>query len=404
MPHDTRGYRFIRTPLVRGERYYRKLLPTKPTVAVIEWLHRIQLWIWWRAVRPDIVHVNYVADSAYHLAKAKVKPLVLTVWGGDVNQHFFADADEDQRRRAGIVLRHADAVIIDSPEMAEKCAKLAGKIVRTELLPLGIDTNLFRPGYREAALAWRKKLEIPANSMVIVSMRALQKGYGHDAILDAFAQALPSLGGEAILLFRRYNLNETENYEAYLRKRSDYLGISRHIRWMDLVPYEQLPEVYALADLVINYPLFDAFPVTFMEAAACGRPVVSCHLPAYAGTFAEEFFQMTSPQDVEKLAGAIIRQLSHPISASTELLIRARRVVERCFNESVSSGKLLHLYKDVENGFKGDAICKQCASCQHNEVLLCSTGRSQPPCSPNPAIAAARLQRRPDTSSVKVPA
>ena len=274
MPDCTRDYRFIKTPLVRGERFYRKLLPKNPTEAVIEWLHRIQYRIWWRAVRPDIVHVNCVADSAYHLARAGVRPLVLTVWGTDVNQHFFQDADEAHRRRARLALRHAEAIIIDSPHMAEKCTKLAEKTVRTELLPLGIDTNLFHPGYREAALNWRKKLEIPATSRIILSIRAFQRRYGHDAALDAFARALPALGGEAILVFRRYNLNEAENYETHLRKRSESLGLSHRIRWMDAVPYEQLPELYALADLVVNYPLYDAFPVTFMEAAACGRPVV----------------------------------------------------------------------------------------------------------------------------------
>jgi glycosyltransferase involved in cell wall biosynthesis len=121
---------------------------------------------------------------------------VLTVWGTD---DFFQNADEDHRRRARVALQHAEAIIIDSPHMAEKCAQLAEKTVRTELLPLGIDTNLFRPGYREAALNWRKKLEIPANSTIIVSIRACERRYGHDAILDAFARALPTLGGDAIL-------------------------------------------------------------------------------------------------------------------------------------------------------------------------------------------------------------
>ena len=351
MPDCTRDYRFIKTPLVRGERFYRKLLPRNPTEAVIEWLHRIQYRIWWRAVRPDIVHVNCVADSAYHLARAGVRPLVLTVWGTDVNQHFFQNADEDHRRRARVALQHAEAIIIDSPHMAEKCAQLAEKTVRTELLPLGIDTNLFRPGYREAALNWRKKLEIPANSTIIVSIRACERRYGHDAILDAFARALPTLGGDAILVFRRYNLNEAEKYEAHLRKRSESLGISHRIRWMDAVSYEQLPEVYALADLVVNYPLYDAFPVAFMEAAACGRPVVSCRLPAYAGTFAEEFFQMTPPQDVATLSSVITRTLRRPIAESARSLACAREIVEKNFNDSISSGRLPGLYRDVSNGF-----------------------------------------------------
>src|SRR5262245_54227585 len=89
LPDRKGDYRFIRTPFARGARLYRKLLPRKPAEALIEWLFRIQYRTWWRRVRPDIVHVNFVGDSAYHFAKADVKPLILTVWGTDVNQHFF---------------------------------------------------------------------------------------------------------------------------------------------------------------------------------------------------------------------------------------------------------------------------------------------------------------------------
>ena len=65
---------------------------------------------------------------------------------------------------------------------------------------------------------------------------------------------------------------------------------------MEEVPFAQLPEIYALADVIINYPSMDTLPVTFMEAAACERPVVTSRLPSYMGTFAERYFLMVEPE------------------------------------------------------------------------------------------------------------
>ncbi len=348
LPEDTNGYRFFRHPLVRGAKIYRKLLPGARAQALIDWQLRVHYRLLWRAIRPDVVHVNWLDDTAYYFARAGVKPLLLTVWGTDVNQHFLEGADENQRHRAQVALSHAHTVIVDSTDLVEKCTTLAGKPLRTEILPLGIDTNHFRPGYTEAAAAWRVKLAIPAASKVILSIRACLARYGHETILEAFARALPKLNGEAILIFRRYSPDreEAERLESHLNQKASSLGVSDRIRWMDACPHSQIPELYALSDLIVNYPDHDAFPVTFIEAAACCRPVVSCRLPAYEGTFAQEFFQFV-PRGADALADAMCGELSRPVEKSAELRSSARDLVVKHFDESVTSTKLLRLYEEA---------------------------------------------------------
>jgi len=343
---------YINQPSVRGARLYRMILPKKQANRLIDLLFRVQYRIWWKTVRPDVVHVNWVGGEAYYMACACAKPFLLTVWGSDVNMHFFQNADPEQRYRAGFTLGHADKVVIDAMDMAEKCSLLAGKYVPTELVPLGVDTELFRPGYELAARTWRRVLAIPDAAKVVVSIRALEKRYGHDSILEAFAKALPHLGGEAVLIFRRYNPKLEDEYEIHLRHQAERLGILSKVRWMDSVPYRTLPEVYSLADLVVNFPDYDAFPVTFIEAAACCRPVLSCRLSSYINTFADECFRMVPPQSTETLAKAIIEELKHSLNEALPVLAKARAIVESNYNELISATKIMDLYTDLSKAGK----------------------------------------------------
>jgi glycosyltransferase involved in cell wall biosynthesis len=88
----------------------------------------------------------------------------------------------------------------------------------------------------------------------------------------------------------------------------------------------------------------DTLPVTFLEAAACERPVVSALLPSYAGTFAERAFRMVPPGDVGELARALVEELEAPASARAAVLAEARRAVEREYDESIYARRLLEIY------------------------------------------------------------
>jgi glycosyltransferase involved in cell wall biosynthesis len=221
--------------------------------------------------------------------------------------------------------------------------------VQCEIVPLGIDTDKFCPGYREAASGWRKKLQIPDSAKVVVSIRAFTRLYSHDLILKAFGLAQRKLAGGSILVFRLYYHDPSDSYQQEIIKQAESFGVARFIRWMPAVPYERMPEVYALSDLLVNYPTMDAFPVSFIEAAACERAVVSCALPAYHGTFAENFFHMVPPGDEERLAEAMADELQIESPERSSKLARARRVVQRDYDETGSASKLLNLYQRVLN-------------------------------------------------------
>jgi glycosyltransferase involved in cell wall biosynthesis len=343
-------YRFLRLWPPVGMGYCQAVFGAEAAARVSVWRYSLQLRLV-RRIRPDVVHVHWVDDRAYACARSSLRPLVLTVWGSDVNKEFLPGADPGSRQRMGQALAAADLVFVDSADMPDKCAALAGRAVRTELLPLGIDTRRFHPGNQSATVDWRRKLEIPDGAPVFFSIRAFQEHYGHHIILEAFARAQARSGRQAVLVLKKYNtenpLGSGLSYEDALRRRAEELGVGPQLRWLEDVPDSQVPQLYALADAIVNYPVMDAFPVTFLEAAACETPVISCRLPSYAGTFAEKCFRLVDYGDVNALAAALAEFMRATSGERKKGVAEARLVVEQEFSEAVAKGRLLQCYNQL---------------------------------------------------------
>ena len=351
-PESCKQYQFISySPLqIKGLRYYRKVLGNRLCNSLVEWYVTQKLKKLWRQIKPDLVHIHWVDQRAYYFMKAGLKPLVLSVWGSDINQHFLPNADIEYRRMIVQVLASSNMIIVDSSDMPRKCETLAGCKLPIEMLPLGIDTNLFRPNYYEAAQEWRKKLTIPIDTKVLLSNRGWSESYGHHMVLEAFANALPKLKRNSILVFKLVNQSkypDSKDYKKKIHQRIKELDISRSIRWIEEVSFSQLPEIYALADIIVNYPLLDAFPVSFMEAAACERSVITCRLPAYLGTFAEKYFQMVEPENPTALADAIVKMINDVDHQRKSFLTEARKLIKKEYDERNSSQKLVEIYKRI---------------------------------------------------------
>ena len=350
LPEGHERYRFVPYPQLRGRRHLRRLVGAAAERRLADLAIAAQLRRLSRVVRPDVVHVQPVGRAAYHCALAGIRPLVLTVWGSEVNEHFAGESDAWHRRMVSQALANADLVTVDSPDMPGKCAELAGCRLRVRSLVIGIDTSLFRPGYDEEAQAWRRRLDIPGSTKVFLSPRAFAPKYNQHVILQAFAQALPRFPAQAVLVFKTYGRHsypESVPYEHDVRRLATELGVSQSLRWMTEVAYAELPALYALADVVINYPTMDAFPVTFLEAAACERPVITVRLPAYVGTFAEHYFHLVDPGDLAALSGAMVEVANAYPARAADGLAEARLLVEREYDQSVSRARLRGIYGEA---------------------------------------------------------
>jgi glycosyltransferase involved in cell wall biosynthesis len=141
---------------------------------------------------------------------------------------------------------------------------LAPAVLERRVIPYGVDLSIFRPSGRDAA---RKALAIPADVTVIVCVANRVHGdsrKGFPTLREAVTLVSARLPQHRILLLA---LGEAAPGERFG-------GVE--VRFL---PYEKEPglvaRLYQCADLYAHPAWADNFPLTVLEALACGVPVVA---------------------------------------------------------------------------------------------------------------------------------
>jgi glycosyltransferase involved in cell wall biosynthesis len=315
-------------------------------------IHHAHLRRLMRSFRADVAHIQWIDTRAWHFARAGIRPLVLTSWGSDINRFNEPDHDPVLREQVACALRAADHVIADAPDILRQCRELAGRDLATTLMPIGIDTSRFTKDLLAQRRAWREALHVEPDAFVFGSMRAWVDSYNHDLILEAFARSgLPRRG--CYLLFKVYHPAGYDRYPEYLQRvtaMADRMGVSDRIRWIHDVSDEQLPEIYATVDAVVNWPRIDAFPVHFLEAAAAKKVIVSCGHPSYEWSFAGTLPFMVKPCSVDALGEALVRAVeTHGSPSVAAMLDKATSTVVSEFDEGVTKQRLVNVYEDLRH-------------------------------------------------------
>lgn len=329
-----------------GRRTLTRLFGPVCADAIADWLIRIQLqWIW-NSRRTEVCHIHWVDDRILRAAKAGLRPIVVTAYGSDINWTRLPSYDPLLLQQVKKGLAEVDLFIADSEDMIQIAEELSGGKLRSLLLPIGIDTNLFRPGYEEEAKAWRSELAIPADADVVFSPRVIKTNYRQIELLESFAHAVRNCNFGGYMIFKAFASDPV--YVEELRRRAIDLNVKERIRVLDEVPYDRLPVLYAMSDLAVSFPTLDAFPVTFLEASACEVPILTHHLIAYESNGLFNFLNFMNSQDANSIGTLMARLCRNP--DAKERARGARQHVALNFNEVAFCQNLLGAYQTVLKG------------------------------------------------------
>lgn len=315
-----------------------------------------------RLFAPHVVHVHYAWVEVLYSVRAGIAPVVVSVWGSDVNDFVSRTSGGCAWRRfmpRRLDLRWAfprvARVIIDDATMFDKCRFIAPDCAPIELLPLGVDTRQFRPPTMEERVQARDRLGFAPEDVVLFSPRVMGRAYNQDVILRAFA-AVAAHNSRARLLFKTYlpgGSREDISYARKLRRAASALPCSRQIRFVSSMPAEKLHTLYWASDGIINYPQEDGFPVTLAEAAATHTPVITAMLPAYAGTFVEkDAYRIIA--DAGTLTSAL-EDFFHSPALSEQKLLDARAAVLRTYDFDNYTQRLGEIYQEIAGEHANDA-------------------------------------------------
>jgi len=132
--------------------------------------------------------------------------------------------------------------------------------------------------------------------------------------------------------------------DASVCKEAEEAGLGDEIVFTGFIADEDLPGVYAGADVFVFPSLYEGFGYPPLEAMACGTPVVVSNvssLPEVVGDAA----LLVPPEDAGAIAGAILRVLRSPELAAK--LRQAGRLRVRRFSEERMAREYLDVYENV---------------------------------------------------------
>lgn len=187
---------------------------------------------------------------------------------------------------------------------------------------------------------WRDQLDIPADAIVVLTVCRItpaerEKGYDHVLeCLPALRKQYPSivwiLGGQGGDLSR-------------VQDRAIELGVAEACRFPGFIPDEDLPDLYRSADLFILPSKKEGFGIVFLEAAACGLPVIAGNRDGSPEALAlGALGQLIDPDSHDELIAAVNVALTSPRKPANEL---HRQCVE-AFGREAFEGRLRRILED----------------------------------------------------------
>lgn len=247
------------------------------------------------AFRPDVVHVvSPVCLAAFAALRARARGLpIVASYHTDIPQYVDALGLGALRPGASVWLRHihnlADVNLCPSAPLAQEA--LSRGIGRVRLWPGGVDTDLFRPDRRSAAMRSRLTDGHPESPLVLAVGRLSREKSWED-----LAPVIDRLPG-ARLAFVGAGPHEDE-----LRR----LFAGRPVVFTGRLGGAELAEAYASADVLAFPSTTDTLGLVALEAAASGIPVVG----ARAGGIPDALVDgatglLVAPHDAEEMAAAL---------------------------------------------------------------------------------------------------
>ncbi len=293
--------------------------------------------------RPDLIHANYwLSGVAGHDLKHELGlPLVCTF---HTLARVKAEAgleENDQRARAETeVVGCSDAILASSEDERAQLGRLYGaEPERVEVVPPGVDHELFSPGDRVRARAALGMGEEP----VLLFVGRIQPLKGADLAIETVAR----LGRDAVLLVvggpsGPEGEAECRRLAALVKDR----GLGDRVRFVPPQPHERLATFYRAADLCLVPSRTESFGLVALEAAACGTPVVAAAVGGLQ-TLVDDGVTgfLVPPRDADAFAGCAAELLADGGRAAQ--MGAAATAGARRYSWSITAARLRRLYADL---------------------------------------------------------
>lgn len=205
-------------------------------------------------------------EAAVHLGRWLKLPVTITLRGTEVPH----SRNPALRPRLARTLQAAARVFSVSDSLRRLAIELGAAPEKTEVVGNGIDTERFQPVDRAEA---RRKFGLPKDAKILISVGALVERKGMHRVIDV----LPALMKKHATL--HYLIVGGASPEGDMRAELDTqvkrLGLVDRVHFLGSLPPDDLKTPLSASDVFVLATRNEGWANVFLEAMACGLPVVA---------------------------------------------------------------------------------------------------------------------------------
>lgn len=205
-------------------------------------------------------------DAATRLGRWLGLPVTVTLRGTEVPH----SRNPVLRRRLRRVLRDATRVFSVSDSLRRLALDLGADPRRTEVVGNGVDVGVFQPVARGAA---RARFGLPDNARVLISVGGLVERKGMHRVIDCLPALLTHYPN--LHYFIVGGASAEGDMRAELESQTARLRLTGHVHFLGAVPPAELKWALSAADVFVLATRNEGWANVFLEAMACGLPVVT---------------------------------------------------------------------------------------------------------------------------------
>jgi glycosyltransferase involved in cell wall biosynthesis len=184
-------------------------------------------------------------------------------------------------------------------------AKIKNK--KVHILPPAVNLAHYHPGIKDPELLRRLGLTDKIVLMTLGRLAATERYKGFDQIIDLLPTLLARIPPIVYLI-----VGDGDD-RVRLAEKAESLGVSDHVVFAGFVPEAEKAAYYRLAEAYVMPSRGEGFGIVFLEAMACGIPVVGSILDGGREALQNgELGILVDPANPEELLAGILHALERP--------------------------------------------------------------------------------------------
>ncbi|WP_159656472.1 glycosyltransferase [Vibrio atypicus] len=259
----------------------------------------MQLYKLFNVLQPHTVHTHHIGPMLYGAVAARLA-------GVSNRIHTEHDAWHLNSRKHRSLQKVA--LNVASPHLVADATLVGDQISRhfnyknITVIKNGVDCQQFKPGSKFLA---RQTHKLPTNVTLIGTAGRLEKVKGQDVLINA----MPLLNSDIHLVIAGCGNERTR-----LERQARALGVSHRVTFLGLV--DDMPRFYQSLDLFCLPSRSEGFPLSTLEAQACGIVTIATNVGASGETLDPDSGLLVNSENHQELASAIQQALKDSDSAN----------------------------------------------------------------------------------------